>query len=250
MLIFAHRGASADAPENTLAAFELAIEQGVDGIELDVHLIEDELYVIHDRYLHRTTSGVGRVRNQTKASIQQLDAGGGQRVPSLWDALTCIKGACAVNIELKGLDNIIPLVKLLDQAVEKLGFDVSQFLISSFNHHLLFELNQLRPDLLIGGLTASCPLDYAAFADRLNAYSVHIDVDCVTPAFVADAHSRGKQVYVYTVDELEDLDELAAMGVNGVFSNRPKPALIRRAHYLQSAEPAPLAVEDYSPSAD
>ena len=246
MLIFAHRGASSEAPENTLSAFELAIAHGADGIEIDVHAVEDELYVIHDRWLQRTTSGRGRVKDQTKHIIELLDAGQGQRVPTLWQTLQAINGACMLNIELKGIDCVIPVLQHLDRAVTELNFHLEQFILSSFNHHLLFSLKQLRPEIRIGALTASCPLDYAAFAQKLDAFSVHIDIDCLNRAFVYDAHQRGLPVFVYTVDEIEDLDEIAAMGVNGVFTNHPSKALIRRAHYLKSEEPARPLLENYS----
>lgn len=248
MLIFAHRGASSEAPENTLEAFQIAIERGVDGIEIDVHAVEDELYVIHDRWLHRTTSGSGRVKDQSKAIMALLDAGNGQVVPTLWQTLQCINGACVLNIELKGISDVLPVLQHIDRAVNELDFRLEQFILSSFNHHLLFKVKQLRPSIQIGALTASCPLDYAAFAQQLNAYSVHIDIDCLSADFVFDAHQRGLPVYVYTVDEIEDLDDMAAMGVNGVFTNVPSRALVRRAHHLQTAEaqPSPLSYSSQS----
>lgn len=233
MLILAHRGASADAPENTLLAFEKAMAMQVDGIEIDVHAVADEILVIHDRWLKRTTKTHGQLSDYTLEQLRELDAGMGQKIPTLWETMQCINGQCLLNIELKGISDLLPVVKLIDRAVDELNFELHQFLISSFNHHLLFEVKQLRADIQIGALTSSCPLDYAAFAQHLNAYSINIDMDCLTPRFVQDAKQRGLQVYVFTVDEIADLDVLAKMGVDGVFTNTPDKAMVRRAHKFE-----------------
>ena len=233
MLVLAHRGASAIAPENTLLAMRKAIEMGVDGIEIDVHEVEGEYLVIHDRWLHRTTKVRGRLTDFSLAQLRELDAGQGQRIPTLWEIMQEIGGRCSLNIELKGVTQVIPILRLLDRAVEELGFTISQFLLSSFNHHLLFEIKQLRPDILTGALTASCPIDYAAFAHTLQAYSIHIYLDFVNPAFVADAKDKELQVYVYTVDEVEDMDMLRAWGVDGIFTNVPDRAI---AHLRQPGQ--------------
>lgn len=225
MLVLAHRGASAIAPENTLMAIVKAIEMGVDGIEIDVHAVGDEVIVIHDRWLHRTTNGKGRISDFSFAELRELDAGQGQKIPTLWEVMAVVSGRCSLNIELKGINDVIPILKLIDKAVAELGFTPNQFLLSSFNHHLLFEIKQIRPELQVGALTASCPLDYAAFAVALQAYSVHIELNFVNPPFVADAKEKGLQVYVYTVDELPDMEMLVSWGVDGIFTNVPDRAL-------------------------
>ncbi|GAB3013465.1 glycerophosphodiester phosphodiesterase [Bowmanella dokdonensis] len=240
MLVIAHRGASAVAPENTLLAMQMAINMGVDGIEIDVHEVEDEHLVIHDRWLHRTTQVRGRLTDFSLARLRELDAGQGQRIPTLWEVMQEVRGQCSLNIELKGVTHVIPILRLLDKAVQELGFDYSQLLLSSFNHHLLFEIKQIRPELLTGALTASCPLDYAAFAHTLQAFSIHIYLDFVNPAFVADAKDKGLQVYVYTVDEVEDMDMLRAWGVDGIFTNMPDRAI---AHLRQPVVTQPQVPE-------
>ncbi len=93
MLIFAHRGASADAPENTLLAIEKALAQGADGIEIDVHQTGDDLVVIHDRWLHRTTNGQGQLQDYSLAELKLLDAGQGQQIPTLWQVMQLDDGA-------------------------------------------------------------------------------------------------------------------------------------------------------------
>ncbi len=243
MLIFAHRGASNEAPENTLLAISKALTHGVDGIEIDVHCVDGELVVIHDRWLQRTTNGSGNIAQCSFSDLRLLDAGQGERIPTLDEVLLCIAGKCAVNIELKGLNDVVPVLQCIDNAMASYGFNRSQFLISSFNHHLLFEIKQIRPELFIGALTASVPLDYAAFAERLDAYSVHVDINALNKAFVTDAKQRGIVIYAYTVDEDSDFDELEALGVDGVFTNCPSKALVRRAHSPRRVVPLPLAID-------
>ncbi|EKE84535.1 glycerophosphodiester phosphodiesterase [Idiomarina xiamenensis] len=224
MKIIAHRGASFEAPENTLAAFGRALDAGADGIELDVYAIEDELIVFHDRYLERLTATPGRLCDLTLAQVRQLKIFGQQRIPTLNEALAFIAGRCLVNIELKGPVDIQRMRSCLDYAVQACQFAPEQLLVSSFNHHWLQQLKRQQPTQVIGALTTCCPLDYCVFAERLNAWSVHIDVDFVTPELVADGHQRGLQVYVFTVDEAHDIEDLYRMGVDGIFTNHPAHA--------------------------
>ncbi|MBY5992284.1 glycerophosphodiester phosphodiesterase [Ferrimonas balearica] len=224
MLIFAHRGASGQAPENTLAAMDLALTQGADAIELDLQRVEDTLVVLHDRWLHKTTNGQGRLQDASLAALAQLDAGNGEPVPTLWQVLERVAGRCDLNLELKGHDTLAPLLAILARAERELGYRPAQFLISSFHHPLLAQLKAERPDLAIGALTASLPQDYAAFGSALGAHSVNVDVDFVDAALVADAHRRGLKVYVYTVDQPEDMKAMRALGVDGIFTNHPDRA--------------------------
>lgn len=221
MQIIAHRGASGEYPENTLLAIGHAIAQGADAIEIDVFAVQGELIVIHDHHLARTTNGSGSIYQYSVAQLQQLDAGQGQRIPTLWQVLELIQGKCWLNIELKGDDTAGPLLALLAKAKQQLGFDCQQLLISSFNHHLLTTIKREQPALKIGALTASLPVDYAAFASQLQAYSVNCDVSFINQAMVDDAKARGLKVFVYTVDQRDDISRLNSYGVDGIFSNYP-----------------------------
>ena len=222
MQIIAHRGASGDYPENTLLAIEQAVLQGADAIEIDVFAVDGELIVIHDHHLNRTTNGSGSIYQHSLAQLQQLDAGRGQRIPTLWQVLQLLAPTPLwLNIELKGANTVAPLLPLLERAECELQFDVTRILLSSFNHHLLAELNRQSSALKLGALTASLAIDYAAFAQQLNAYSVNCDVSFVNQSLVDDAKARGLKVYVYTVDHADDISRLAAYGVDGIFSNYP-----------------------------
>ncbi|WP_199610918.1 glycerophosphodiester phosphodiesterase [Flocculibacter collagenilyticus] len=235
MLIIAHRGASGNHPENTLKAINAAAEMGVDGIEIDVHLVEDELIVIHDKWLHRTTNGTGQISDYSLAELQALDAGEGECIPTLWQVLQCINARTMVNIELKGNNTAEKTIKVIDQAVEQLGYTINQFIISSFNHHVIHSIHQQRPDITIGALTGSMPLGYASFAKHLNAYSIHLDVSFINKEYVQDAHERGLKVFVYTVDQKEDIIAMHALGVDGIFTNHPSTSKVILAHQLTPA---------------
>jgi len=226
MLIFAHRGASAVEPENTLLAFKSACTTNSDGVEFDIHQVDGELMVIHDRYLERTTSGRGLLCEHSFTQLRKLDAGKGALIPTLAEVLAVVANKGIINIELKGIEiEHMPLLfDCLDKAKEVLKVDFKQVLLSSFNHHLLQAIYQQRPEFSLGALTASLPLSHAKFAQQLNAYSVHIVVDYISAEFVHDAHRRGLKVYVYTVDKLIDIQKMKALGVDGIFANNPEKA--------------------------
>ncbi len=230
MLIFAHRGASGVEPENTLRAIKAALDANVDGIEIDLHEVDNKLLVIHDRWLHRTTSGSGQVYHHDYEHLRSLDAGNGETIPTLDEVFSLIAGKCKINIELKGINNIALLYSYIDNALISTNLNAADILISSFNHRLLHKIHQQRPEFAIGALTACYPLEYALFAEKLNAYSVHLDVNFISKHFVNDAHQRGLKVFVYTVDELEDINTMKALGVDGIFSNFPTRTKSHLAH--------------------
>ena len=224
MKIFAHRGVSGHYPENTLLAIQAAIDCGAYGIEIDVFAVDGELIVIHDRQLQRTTKTDGNIEDYSLTQLQQLDAGNGQRIPTLWQVLALVNNSCVLNIELKGHDTADLLLDLLQRASQQLGTDVSKLLISSFHHPLLQTLKQRQPELAIGALTACIPLDYCTFATTLNAVSVHCDRAFVDEQMVLDAHQRGLEVFVYTVNDQREAIRLKDLGVDGIFCNFPAAA--------------------------
>ncbi|RVU31872.1 glycerophosphodiester phosphodiesterase [Rheinheimera riviphila] len=224
MKIFAHRGVSGHFPENTLLAIQAALDCGAYGIEIDVFALDGELIVIHDRQLHRTTKAVGNIEDYTLAQLQQLNAGKGQIIPTLWQVLQLTNNRCVLNIELKGHDTAELLLQLLQRARQELATDFAKLLISSFHHPLLQQVKQGQPELAIGALTACIPLDYCAFATQLSAVSVHCDRAFIDEKMVQDAHQRGLEVFVYTVNDQREALRLQALGVDGIFCNFPAEA--------------------------
>ncbi|MFC3033610.1 glycerophosphodiester phosphodiesterase [Pseudoalteromonas fenneropenaei] len=221
MKVFAHRGASGTYPENTLPAIAAALEANADGIELDIQSCLDDLVVLHDSWLDRTTSGQGKVSEFTYQQLALLDAGDGNPIPTLDSVFALVKQQTMLNLELKHVGELRGFIACLERNLESGLINQQQLLVSSFNHPMLKALKQQLPWLKIGALTASIPLDHAAFASQLDAYSVHVDKDFVSAEFIADAKQRGLKVYAYTVDKQKDIDYLKAIGVDGIFSNYP-----------------------------
>ena len=224
MLLFAHRGASALAPENTLAAIKLAIEHHADGIEFDIFQHNNEFIVIHDHWLQRTTNGNGHINWFTLEKLKSLDAGGGQQIPTLNEVLQLIGNQCQINIEMKGINNLELFVSYVESACAQFQVPLANILYSSFDHHLLKALRALRSKARLGALTASKPIDYAAFASELDAEFMNADVTFLDQKFIQDAKQRGLKVGVYTVDQPEELVKLKNWGVDAVFCNNPKNA--------------------------
>jgi glycerophosphoryl diester phosphodiesterase len=224
MLIFAHRGISGHFPENTMLAFSEAVNAGCQAIELDVYAIENELVVIHDRQLARTTNGQGNLEDYTLEQLALLDAGLGESIPTLWQVLQLTANKVLLNIELKGADTADLLLALLDKAEQTLGLDLANIVVSSFNHLLLKQLRLKHPTLALGALIAHRPVDDAAIATELDACSLNCDRGFIDAELVADAHRRGVKVYVYTVNDPREAKELARIGVDGIFCNYPVEA--------------------------
>lgn len=229
MQIIAHRGASGLAPENTLKAIRLALTLGAGAIEIDVQLADGELWVFHDRRLERCTDGSGVLTAQSRAYLASLDAGEGEGIPTLWQVMEAIAGQAELHIELKGSQTADEVARLTRRAEAELGFGPTQWVVSSFHHPELARFAALRPDIRLGALTSTIPLTLAKFAAELGAWSLNCDVDFVDQALVQDAHKRGLKVLVYTVDEPADQAMLAAIGVDGIFTNRPD-------HFLPSTK--------------
>lgn len=225
MLVIAHRGARGHHPENTLLAFESALQDGATAIELDVHQHHGEFWVIHDHWVNRTTDGTGPLRWHSAKGLKKLDAGKGEQIPTLKAVLKHLAGRCALNIELKGLDDLNLLIEHLDYATAECGFSENQLLVSSFNHHWLSELKHCLPSQKIAALTASKPIGLCQFATQLNAYSINVDIDVLDEEFIKDAKQRGLKVFVYTVNHPEDWQRLDAMGVDGIFCDYPDEAV-------------------------
>lgn len=223
MLVFAHRGASGYAPENTLKAMMLAAELGADAVELDVHNVEGELLVFHDRQLAHKSTGSGLIHRKTLQEIAELRVGG-EPIPTLKQVLQALNGRLLVNIELKGIGCVAPFLVQYPEYLYALGYRPEQLLISSFNHPYLRQVKLQYPEAHVAPLLASIPEDLAACASALDAVALHVDINFISHQLVADAHRRGLKVNVYTVDDADDIRALQQLGVDGIFSNLPDKA--------------------------
>ncbi|MHB8628322.1 MAG: glycerophosphodiester phosphodiesterase [Aggregatilineales bacterium] len=229
-LVFGHRGASFDAPANTLAAFRLARQMGADGVELDTSLTADGVpVVIHDFSVDETTDGTGRVRDFTLAQLKNLDAGSyfdhtfrEERIPTLAEALDEIGPDMVVNIELKstswrnhGLESAVLAVIRKMHATRRV-------LISSFNPFALRRFYHLAPNIPIGFLYApDTPVYLRLFMLAIPHQARHPRHDMVSKRFMDWAHGHRYRVNVWTVDNPLRMAALRDLGVDAIITNRP-----------------------------
>ncbi len=231
-LNFAHRGASLLAPENTLAAFDLAAQQGADGIELDIRLCRTgEWVVIHDTRVNRTTNGRGFVRAKSLDELRRLDAGAAfhfkfvnERIPTLAEVLDWARGQVWLNIEIKSLARARERAELrLLNLLRRHGVR-RQCLISSFNPIVLRRLARLDPGIPTGLLlnvkwfrrSAQKPL-----IRLMNLRAVHISRRLARPGFLNRLRKTGLGIFVWDVNHPSDLRKLVDYGVDGIITDVP-----------------------------
>ena len=219
-LCIGHRGAAGHEPENTLRSIRRAIELGANGVEIDVRFIDGELIVFHDDRLDRTTNGRGPISRQRFAHLRTLDAGNGERIPTLREVFDTVDRRAFINVELKGRRTAAPVQALIGEFLDQRGWSAEHFLVSSFHRRELRAITDLR--IRIGLLlTKPTPL-YHVSARRVRAWSVHPAVRFTTERFVADAHRRGFKVVPYTANALDELARIRATGADGVFTDFPE----------------------------
>jgi glycerophosphoryl diester phosphodiesterase len=231
-LIFAHRGSSAYAPENTLAAFNLAVQQHADVIELDVKLTaDDQVVVIHDDSVDRTTNGIGQISSLSLPELKRLDAGSkyspvfqAEKIPTLAEVFEAVEGKIIINIELKNyaspLDDLPNKVISLIKAYK---LESSVFL-SSFNFIALIRAHYLLPTLPLGLLTIAGLANptlrsrLVRFGPQLALCPNYVDV---STQLIRAAHRANCQIYTYTVNQPDSMKQLFSIGVDGIITDDP-----------------------------
>lgn len=227
MLCIGHRGAKGHEPENTLRSIRRGLELGAEWIEIDVYAVEGRLIVIHDDTLDRTTNGRGLVEEHTLEQLRSLDAGKGEKIPFLEEVFELVDRTAGINVELKGKNTARLAAPFLREQLSR-GWTADQLLVSSFNHRELAEFKALAPEIRIGALLVALPVDNAALAERLGAFSINPSVDHVDKELVEDAHRRGLKVFVFTVNSPRAIRRMTALGVDGVFSDYPDRVIEER----------------------
>jgi glycerophosphoryl diester phosphodiesterase len=228
-LIIGHRGAAGEAPENTLASFALALEQGAEGIELDVHLSKDgRIVVCHDPTLDRTTTGHGLIHEMNYEDIRQYDAGSrfsewfaGEKVPLLDDVFDLVPPHIFINIEVKHTYNGLMETALIDFLRKRGRLD--NVVISSFDHTCVIRIKRAEQAARIGLLFGTKLADYAAYARSLNVevLSLHPYHLMLNPEDVKGARARGLLTFPYTANAMSDLQRLIDAGVSGIITDFP-----------------------------
>ena len=230
-LIWAHRGASQYAPENTLISFEKAVEMGADGVELDVQLTSDGTVVVaHDESLERVSDGTGYIKDHTFAELRRLNFNRVHpeyeraQIPTLEEVYDLLKPTgLTVNVELKtgifwyrGLEE-----KVLELTARK-GME-ERVIYSSFNHYTLVHLRREKPDIRTGLLYSDNWIDVAPYArDKAGVNALHPALYHLTdPSYVETAHRYGLATHVWTVNEEEHMRLCRDMGVEAIITNRP-----------------------------
>jgi len=220
-LVVAHRGASAIAPENTLLAHKLAYELGADMIETDVQETKDgTLVCIHDYTVNRTTNGCGAIAELTYREVRNLDAGNGQKIPTLDEVLDYVRGKMKINIELKVTD----IEKEVLSALKARNM-ISDVTISSFLHGTLISMKNLDASVSTAVLVSKIRNEMISYVIEHEANALNPDYKNITPDIVIEAHRNNIQVFPWTVNDSGQMQALYEMSVDGIITNFPDVAL-------------------------
>ncbi|MGD0878548.1 MAG: glycerophosphodiester phosphodiesterase family protein [Anaerolineales bacterium] len=234
-VVIAHRGDKQHAPENTLAAFKLAAENGADAIEFDLKLTADgRVVVLHDQTVNRTSNGTGRIYQLPFAAVRDLDAGTwfsgkfqGERIPTLNEVFESVDKRMYFNVELANYatpgDGLVN--KVVDSA-KKHNLQ-NRILFSSFYPRNLQITRSLMPEVPRGLLCKRGIRDAwkRTFTWQGDYFALHPHLDNVHPRLVSKVHASGKRVHVWTVNQEEDLKRMIDLGVDAIITDNPVMAL-------------------------
>lgn len=232
--VIAHRGASADAPENTLAALSLAAKQGARCVEIDVSISADGVpFVHHDDRLDRCTNGHGLLCEQTAVQLDQLDAShsmagfSGEALPRLEAVITLLKEhRLGLNLEIKPRQGLeVATVDALCAVVEQHGSDDLPLVFSSFSRPALAAAQDRLPDVARALLVGAIPENWLSLIEQYDCRNIHCSGNALTPEQTIQLKEAGLGVYCYTVNDSAQAQALLDTGVHGVFTDHPKQLL-------------------------
>jgi glycerophosphoryl diester phosphodiesterase len=232
-IIFAHRGASAHSPENTIASFTLAIRQGADALELDAKLTSDgHVVVFHDQSVDRVTSGSGLVKDMKLAALRELEAGShfspkftGEPIPTLDEVFQTVGNQTYINIELTNYTSLFDdLPNRVAELVQRHNLE-KRVLFSSFNPIALRKIHRILPEIPLGilarparqgktarGLLGKLLVPYQALHPHFSDTTIHL---------VKQLHRTGRRVHVWTVNQVEEMKRLIELDIDGIFTDDP-----------------------------
>ncbi len=217
-----HRGAPGYEPENTIKSFEKAISMGVDMIELDVHLCKSgEVIIIHDKKVNRTTNGKGFVKKKSLDKLKILDAGKGEKIPTLQEVLDFVNKRVKVNIELKGSGTTEAVLKIVEKNITKNKWKYSQFIISSFDSKKIKKLSKLNKDLQLGVLSKKGHKFLFRKAKEIKAYSIHLHLKQANKKIIKKIQQEGFKVFLYTIKTEKDAKKAKSLLPNGIICDSP-----------------------------
>lgn len=223
-LKIAHRGASGYEPENTIRAFEKAIELGADMVELDVHFSCDgHLIVMHDASVDKTTNGSGYIKDLTLQQLKTLDAGKGEQIPTLQEAIDCVKGRCGLYIELKGEYTERPVAELIRENAMQ-----NAVIIASFDRNKVREVKELAPELETSVLDGDKDTDWVTIAKEAKADCIHFCWErypsphkLLTEEVMNKASANGLKVIIWHEERPEEIRAIIKHDIYGICSNLP-----------------------------
>ncbi len=231
MDIYAHRGSSGTHPENTIAAFQEAARLPIQGVEFDVHLSkDDEIVVIHDEKIDRTSNGIGFVKDLTAAQLKAFDFGSwfsqdfkGQTIPTLREVLNVFANTTHhLNIELKS--DVFPypgMVEKVISIVEEMGLD-TRVVLSSFDHEAIRSVKQLAPHLETAILFSEVLVEPLDYMNNIPANALHLYFQTAFRPSIQQVLKTGATIRTYTVNEEKDAQMLKDIGVEGIFTDYPE----------------------------
>jgi glycerophosphoryl diester phosphodiesterase len=222
MLKIGHRGARGYEPENTLKAFQKALDLNADGIELDVHLSSDgHIIVMHDETIDRTTNGKGLVNNLSLSELKSFLIADQLEIPTLIEVFDLIDKKCLINVELKGVGTASKVVALIEEYISDKNWNYEHFIISSFEWDMLEEVHNLNSNIAIGILTEEDIDKALAFGESIKAKAINPDYQLLNPENTKNIQRKGFLVLPWTVDSNEDIQRIKSYNVDGIISDFP-----------------------------
>lgn len=217
VLRIGHRGAAGHAPENTLAAIEKGIDLRVDFVEIDLRRTADgALVALHDASVNRTTNGRGRIDRLSLNEVRKLDAGNGERIPTLAEVLATVSARCGLMLEIK----VEGIARQVVEMVQAGGFS-GPAIYASFLHDELRAVRVADPKAALMLLFSRLPQAPVTYATKYEATYVGLRRDSATGPLIDAFHHAGLLVCVYTADRPGDIRHALSVGVDGVISNVP-----------------------------
>jgi glycerophosphoryl diester phosphodiesterase len=237
ILKIGHRGASGYEPENTLKSFKKAISLGAEMVECDAHLSKDnQIVIIHDATVNRTTNGKGKISQLTLAEIKKLDAGKGEKIPILEEVINLIRGKCNLNIEVKEPEEATKIAKIIVK--EKF---VENTIVSSNNQETLLTIKTINPNIKTALVFYSTKTNWGQVlfdllcllflpitkriiikkAKEAKVKTINLGKPLATRGMIKFLHKNGFLVNVWTVNKIKEIERFKIKGVDGIFSNYP-----------------------------
>lgn len=217
-----HRGAKGYIAENTLESFQKALDLGVDGIELDVHVCASgELVVFHDFTVDRMTNGSGEIHKLTLTELKKLKIADAFEIPTLEEVFDLINRKCWINVELKGHETAAPTCKLIEKYISEKNWTHEDFIVSSFQKEELDRTRAHNTEIRLATLSQASVEQALEWADELSAYAIHPHFSLLTDDNIHEAKKKGYKINVWTVNHYEDIQRLEAHIIDGIISDFP-----------------------------